>query len=231
MNIKEMHYAFKFDWNKIDSSQNRNFEVPEIDYILNAAQNLFVKLIAQPRLKNHLGFETTQRTIDDIRTVVKDNISITVTSDIAPLPTDYQHYLRAYALVTKGNCVDKRCRVLIKQHDDEFDESPFDRSNFGWRFQNALFTKDGLKFFPDGTVTKVYMNYIKKLDYIHNAEDYSISGYRNFNGTMLTGVKNCELPDQTHSEIVDIAVLLASGNLQSPDYQIRQAKLNLNQII
>ena len=36
-------------------------------------------------------------------------------------------------------------------------------------------------------------------------------------------------PEHTHKEIVDIAVLLATGEMQLPDYQIKQAKVNLNQ--
>jgi hypothetical protein len=139
-------------------------------------------------------------------------------------------YLKAYAEVTKGKCLDKRCRVLIKQHDDMFEESSFDRSNFEWRFLNALFVREGLKLYPDGILKKVYLSYIKKPDYVHAAGEYN-NGYKKLDGTVLTGYKNCELPDHTHSEIIDIAVLIASGSIQSSDYNLKQAKLNLNQII
>ncbi len=37
-------------------------------------------------------------------------------------------------------------------------------------------------------------------------------------------------PNQTHKEIVDIAVMLASSNLDMQNFQIKQAKLNLNQL-
>jgi hypothetical protein len=49
-------------------------------------------------------------------------------------------------------------------------------------------------------------------------------------GTVLVGSQDCELPEHTHREIVDIAVLITTGDLQSGDYQLKQAKLNLNQI-
>ena len=232
MTIREWHHEFKLKLNKVDSQQNFNFQIPDIDFMLNEAILLIIKLIAEPRYKNHLGFEVTQRSIDDIKSIVKNDFLITsILNNVVTLPTDYMFYLRAYALVTKGKCVDKRCRVLIKQHDDMFEESSFDKSNFEWRFQNALFTKEGLKFYPDGEINKVYLSYIKKPEYVHAAGDFSNSGYKKLDGTVLTGYKNCELPDHLHSEIIDIAVLLASGIIQSPDYNIKQAKLNLNQII
>ena len=49
---------------KIDSQKYRNLIVPEIDWKLNEAQEAFVKIIAEPRLKSQLGFEINQRTID-----------------------------------------------------------------------------------------------------------------------------------------------------------------------
>jgi hypothetical protein len=49
MTIKEMHYDFKRKFNKVDSQKNRNILVPEIDLYLNEAEEIFVKLIAEPR--------------------------------------------------------------------------------------------------------------------------------------------------------------------------------------
>ena len=48
-------------------------------------------------------------------------------------------------------------------------------------------------------------------------------------GVLLTGSQDCELPEPTHREIVDIAVLLMAMELQLPDIQMKQAKLALNQ--
>ena len=46
-----MHYDFKKKLNKIDSQQKKNLLIPEIDWTLNEAQNLYVDIIAQPRFK------------------------------------------------------------------------------------------------------------------------------------------------------------------------------------
>ena len=91
MTIEEMQYEFKRRMNKVDSERKMNFIPQEVDMLLNEAQMFFVRTGAEPRLRNHLGFETTQRTIDDIRTIVVEE-SVLLQSQSAPdsyvLPSD-----------------------------------------------------------------------------------------------------------------------------------------------
>lgn len=234
MSIKKMHYDFKMKFNKIDSQNNRNFLVPEIDWLLNEAATLFVSIIAEPRLKKQLGFETSQRTIDDIRTIVVSDDSnwINVSDNKAALPEEYWHFIKGRVKMTKGDCKDIIGRVYIRQHDDMFEESSFYNSSFEWREVNALFYNEGLKFFSDGsfTIDSVCINYIRKMKYMHNAESFRAGGYTLPSGEILTGFEDCELPEPTHGEIVDIAVLIASGNIQASSYQHMLGKLNFNQI-
>ena len=231
MTIKEMHYDFKTKLNKVDSQQNENFLIPEIDHVLNEAQSLFVKLVAEPRVKSYLGFETSQRTIDDIRTLVINGSKIAVINDTGSLPDNYLHFIKAEVEMSKGKCTGVKGRVFIRQHDDEFEESPFDKSSFEWRTINGVFYENGVKFYTDNTFTinNMLLSYIKKPRLIHNAEDFRGGSYQLLSGQILTGSVNCELPEHTHSEIVDIAVLLVTGNL-IPDYQAKLAKLNLNNL-
>lgn len=241
MTVQEMHYDFKMKLNKIDSEQYRNLRVPEIDWLLNEAQEFFIKSVAFPRVPNYLGFETSQRTIDDIRTIVvenkqleKDLINSEDRQKVFVLPTDYMFYISAKVTVSKAQCGLKEVRLLIKQHDDKFEESPFDNSSFEWGDINATFDSKGLRVYSDGTfdVENVKLNYIKEPAYIHNASDFKPEGqYKSLKtGLNLTGRQNCELPSQTHREIVDIAVMLASSNLDMQNIQIKQGKLNLNQL-
>lgn len=232
MDIKDMHYDFKKKLNKVDSQQNRNLLIPEIDWALNEAQELFVKMIAQPRLKSYLGFEMNQRNIDDIRTVVVRNNCLDITNNIATLPEDYWHYIKGQVTMTKNGCSVKSKHFKIRQHDDEFEESSFDNSNFEWRTVNGLFFEEGIQLFDDGTFVneQLCIDYIKKLDYIHNAEDFRAGGYKLPSGTLLTGSLSSILPPHTHREIVDIAVLVVTGEIQGADYQIKMNKLNLNNL-
>lgn len=237
MDIRSMHYDFKTKINKIDSQQYKNFRVPEIDWKMNEAYEIYVKSIAEPRLTNHLGFETSQRTIDDIRTIVNNNITLALgtvdtNSTTYIIPDDYLFYLSGEVIIKKEGCKEKRARLIIRQHDDRHEESSFDNSSYEWGEVNARFVGNTIKLFTNETFTivSVNLNYIRKHAYIHNAQDFLPgSTYTLPSGEILVGSQNCELPEHTHREIVDIAVLIATGELQIPDYQIKQAKLNLNQ--
>lgn len=234
MNIREMHYDFKSKFNKIDSQVNRNFLVPEIDWLLNEAEELFVKMIAEPRLKSQLGFETSQRSIDDIRSVVKPDVVLTVTGgSLLVIPNDYQFYLKCLVTLAKGSCpITSPVRVSVKQIDDEYEKSPFDNSNYNWREVAGTFNQNGIQIDLDGsfTINDAKLTYIRKRSYMHNAQDFPGGSYQHPSGSTLTGSVNCELPSQTHREIVDIAVAIASGQVQTSDYQIKMNKLQFNQI-
>lgn len=231
MTIQDMHYDFKKKLDKIDSQQNKNLLIPEIDWVLNEAQEMFVKIVAFPKKYEYLGFEIGQRTIDDIKTLVEPKYCITVVDNIATLPQDYWFYINGEVLMSKGNCIDVKGNLFIRQHNDNFEDSPFDNSSFDWRTVNGVFDKNGIKLFSnDFTITKLCIDYLKKPSYIHNAGEFSTGQYTLPSGQTLSGFQNCELPEHTHREIVDIAVLITSGELQLPDYQIKYNKLNLNQI-
>lgn len=228
-----MHYDFKTKLNKIDSQQYRNLRIPEIDWKLNEAQELFVKLVANPRLKTNLGFETSQRNIDDIRTVVVRDYCSPVVNNVVTLPPDYWHFLSAETSMDKEDCIGFKGTIRVRQHDDEFENNPFYKSSFEWREVNALFYNEGIKLFDDGTFTnkEICLNYIKSLRYIHNAADFVGGNYNLPSGVNLAGSVSCELPNSTHREIVDIAVSLASNDLQNPDLQNKLQKLNLNNLL
>lgn len=235
MTIQDMHYDFKKKLNKVDSQQYKNLQIPEIDWVLNEAQELFVKLVGKPRIKSYLGFETSQRTIDDIRTLVvkpesDPNAYITVNNNIVTLPSNYWHFIKGEVLISKGNCQNVKAKFTLQQHDDNFEKSVFDKSSFEWREVNGVFFENGIKLYDDGTFTnnEFHITYLKKLDYIHNAQNFRTGTYNLPSGEVLTGTVNCQLPDHTHREIVDLAVLITSGEIKAQDYQIKGNKLNLN---
>jgi len=129
--IRDAHYDFKFKLNKIDSENYRNLEVPQIDWILNDAYNLFVRSYASPRTRRKLqevGFEVNQRNIEDLKNLVVnsiDPISSTLLREkeyIFELPDDYMIGLSSYVTIIKDSCEDT-ARLTIRQHDDKFQES------------------------------------------------------------------------------------------------------------
>lgn len=235
MSIKAMHYDVKKKLNKVDSQQYRNLLVPEIDVALNEAQLLFVKMIAMPRLKSHLGFEKSQRNIDDIRPIVESEEKLsnqfTPTGSVVTLPEDYMFYLSSHVVAKKKNCDPVKIRVTFIQHDDYEEDNFFYNSSFEWRVVNARFDSEGIRLKNDGSfeINKFGLSYIRKPKYIHNAESFRQGGYISPSGIPLVGHENCELPDHTHGEITDIAVMILTGELKIPaDFAI--AKLKLNQL-
>ena len=65
---------------------------------------------------------------------------------------------------------------------------------------------------------------------MHNAQDFlPAQTYTLPSGNVLANRQNCELPAHTHREIVDIAVLVTSGDLSMADYTLKVNKIKLDQ--
>lgn len=236
MDIREMHYIFKFDLNKLDSNQNRDLFIPEIDVLLNRALSMYVNNIFFPRSESKgATLEETQRNLDNLRPLVVNGDELP-SLPVSPgkrvdLPDNYWHYLKATALAKKGNC-ERVLRMYTQKHDNLFEENSLYKSSFEWETLNFLFTDQGLQlYFEDFDVTEVKLSYIKTHPYIHNARDYEEGKYENLNGNILTGHQNCELPDDACRNIVDLAVFLASSSLESSGYNNNKEKLIINQTI
>ena len=231
MTIQDMHYDFKMKFNKIDSQKNRNLRIPEIDWILNEAEQIFVKLVAYPRMFTHLGFEVNQRSIEDIREIIEE-------TDLAPsdnqitFPDSYQYFLKGKCIISKGNCTEKQATFIPVQYDDEAETSNFYSSSFEWREVIGNFNKLGIKLLvKDFNVDRLKVYFIRKREYICYPLGLASDSYTLPSGTVLSANQDCELSEITHSEIVDIAVMLAAGKIQASDFQIRLNKLSVNQIL
>jgi hypothetical protein len=235
--------------NKIDSQQYRNFLIPEVDWLLNEAQELFIKMVAEPRLSFHLGFEKSQRNTDDIKMLVNEELIKPYQNAVIErigyhckyykLPENYMFFIRALVYGKTRSCENVPCVIKIKQHDDSNHISPFDRSSVVWREINGMFIKDLLELeLPDpkeeegADLEDFYLTYIRQPAYIHFAQGVEDGKGYQLNSdpkSLLTGKQDCELSPHTHREIVDIAVMLASGQLQIQD-PFKMTKLNLNQL-
>lgn len=238
MTVREMHYDFKQKLNRIDSQKDRGLYVPEIDWKLNEAQEVFVKMVAVPRYSETVGFEIGQRTIDDIKNVVieqkpADYMVATVwddTSYLVQIPDTYWFLLNLNIMATKGECTN----VLLYdskmlQHGDLGESSVFNRSSFEWRMSNYKFNKDGLRIFTDGSysIDKVGFEFLMKPSRIYNAADWESGTYIGLDGVTYTGRQDCKLSDETHKEIVDIAVLLTANDLNLPTYAYKKDKIKI----
>lgn len=233
MTVKDMHYDFKLKLNKLDSQQNKNLIIPEIDWLLNKAQEMFIELVAEPRIYAPLyGFDFNNVNLENIKTIIVRDQEIDITNNNGKLPDNYMFYIRAIAIASKGKCRNVECDVFIPKYKSSFDRSVFDTSSFEWRSVNALFSSQGIDIIAkDFEVHKLLMTYLRQPKYIHYAEGFRNKEYKLPSGKLLKGQEDCELPLITHSHIVNIAVMLASGQINSPEYQNVKENLRINKLI
>lgn len=241
MNIETMHYLFNRGLSKSNSSSNRSYRIPEIDLFLNEAQNILIQSIAQPRQRNGLGFEINQRAIDELRTIVVNQTMLQGTCSktqklseeeyYVSIPVDYLYYINSKLIASKGTCTNKILTTHVQQHDDLFGLSSFDKSNFGWRQANITFYEEGIKIHTNGDFIPSFLciNYIRKPAYMHYAQGVQGGSYVSLDGNTLTGKQDCELPIVIRNKIVDMAILIASGEAMTPDMELKIQKYKLSE--
>ena len=256
MDVTEMHYEVKLKLNKVDSQDYENLIVPEIDWYLNEAQNIFIKQRYGISNNKRQGFETTQKRIDDLRKlVVKGNILPFATSSVdlnayeACLPEDYMFHIRSRANINKEDCGQKLGVSTVQIQHDDLDtvlQDPFYSPSFEWEEIPIVFMQGG----PQGIVGSddvCPMGYVigysdgsfilndLRLDYLRIPRRISwgtgvgSSSYIYPNGQLAAFNDSCELAEHTHHEIVDIAVMIASGDLDHPNLQSKILKTQLNE--
>lgn len=220
MNISEMHIAFKFRLDKLDSLNYPEFEPEEIDLLLNQAQDRFVKQRYGINNIKRQSFEESQKRTDDLRNIVK-RITLTPnasTSDNKPngvfvtLPStvgqEMWFAVNEEANITFTDCNDsetqRRVSVRPIQHDDynKIIYDPFDKPYEYEILRLASDTYYELISADNTTINSYYLTYIKKpvrVDYTNNID--------------------CELSDHTHDEIVDEAVRIALEAIEAKRQQ------------
>jgi hypothetical protein len=269
MSIKQMHYSFKQKLNKVDSNQNTNFRVPEIDFILKEAELMYIQQRVQKNTNEVTGsFELTNKITEDLSSIiVTDTITsiTTINSELYVIdkPSDYLYYIDCKVKAVKNT----NTNILNGLFTHSIEEiNSFNKSSFEWKEINLKIRNNRIELISDGSfiVTEVYLTYIKKPIDFHNAEDfsanvtvvgsdiisyynsynrtpkgllidisnvvtdtnYSIKGYRDINNNIRFGYINCEMPNHTLDNIVDLAVLNTIGNIDN-NYEIQNNKIKL----
>lgn len=176
ISIKDMHYQFKSKLNKIDSANNINYRVPEIDWKIRIAERNFIKeRISQSNQLVKGTFEVTNKIVDDLKSiVVQERITDFITDEnnyTVELPSNYFYFIECYAECTKGEKT-KLIRCYVRNNNEEI--FVFNTSSFEWEEVNIFFQDNSIVLTTDGTFTidKVYLKYIKVPVLVHNAEDY-----------------------------------------------------------
>jgi hypothetical protein len=245
MNLNEFHYTFKLKADKVNSLQNENFEVWDIDFLLNFAQIYFLKQRAGTNNLYQSGFEKIQKRVDDLSTlVIKFPLQPVIVPaslgngiyevELSDLAYSYYQLERIEADIFKTGCGTRRVRKPEFARENNIGDilvNPFQKPSFEWYSLPYQFGKSSsgtgtsIYFYTNGdfTVTGTYPEYLKMPNNIH------FGGYTSLSG-QVTPV-NCEFPDSTHDEIVNIAVNEAARIIKDDPafFQTTQDRLTIQE--
>ena len=229
--IKNLHYGFLRRANKVDSLQDVNFYVPQIDDYLNEALSIFIKETAKE-------VEYNQNRIDDLKNLMEFNkpLAIDCKKDFctAKLPENYYRLVRIETIASKDGCIDK-IKTYPIQFDDinNFLESSEYKPSFYWRETGYEIVENDILIWTnnDFKIKDVKLTYLSKHPRLGNPEDSFEGKYTLPDGTDVKQqsllLDNADQPNI----IMDLAVLLASTDINDINFQIKQNKiLNINRI-
>lgn len=246
MTLKELRYDFLYKVNRVDSVNKENWIPAEIDWALNYAIKTFVKQRLGQNNSKQLGFEAIQKRIDDLRTlVIKSPTSqqpgLTPTSvasgmfevDLSSLSFPYMFYLRGSASIVKQGCSAKDAKLVQVQHDDVNELGTFHGPSWIWglipivfgRSDQASDSEGSIYLYTDNqfTISTVYVDYLKHPNEVNGGD------YTHIDGTVRP-LTECDLPNHTHPELVDIAVADISKIILEPEFnQLREGRLVLHE--
>jgi len=233
MTIVEQHYDFKLKIDKVDSQSREDFNVAEIDWLINEARNVAVKR------RHRLGFELNQKRVDDLSTIhikhpLQPDLALTDLGDgvyelpLASLAFDYLFFTRGEVEVIDANC-DPNPRIGLRaiQNDDlDFTlDDPFNEASklnlIPYNFGRSSAGTGRSMYIYAGTLTLG----IARLEYLKVPQKTYFGGYTYIDGS-TPAQTNSELPEHMHSEVVDIAVQIAAGIIEHPTYvQLKSQKV------
>jgi hypothetical protein len=236
MIIDQLILSFKLKLDKIDSQAYPDILDEEIRFWLDEAADRFVKQRYERNNIKRKGFEETQKRTDDLRATVRTETIASVPSviyptDVAyevPLPTAgadrYRYLLKLQVTVRANDCNDESQDTWETPHQVQQDDvnaliaDPFNTPIPS----RPLFTIEGdnLVFFTDGSfqVINARITYIRLFDKLQPGLPTSAT-------YALGTTEYAELSEDTHEEVVDIAVKMALENVEAQRYQTNMAEI------
>lgn len=242
MLIERMHYEFGLRFDQVDSQSRPDFTPLERDTFLNNAIREFIKKRFGLDPQTKVGFETDSDTITALSTlhvespqiqpaITPNDLSDGIYSvDIEDLENEPWFVTKVQVKATKEDCPIKKidCRYKpIDQLNDRFSTPSYKWKRCPFRISSSagtgkstiyLFTED------DFNISEVMVSYIKKPNVVF------IGGYDQIEGLYdaADAQVHCDLDENYHDEIVDIAVGLALRSLGDPRIQIFKSDIISN---
>lgn len=229
MDIISMHYDFDLKFDKVNSQHRQNFNRAEKDWLLNEARDVVLKQRYGLTNNYKTGFEGIQKRIDDLSSIhikypVQPYVALTYHEDENIYELPLSSLLYDYWLFTRGvvKVVDDSCNatyeasIAITQNDDlnYRKNDPFNDSNHEEVLANfgSSSTGSSIYFYPGNlTLSDAYIEYLRK------PARMNYGGYVYIDGVTYPQT-DCDLPEILHTEIVDMAVNIAAGIIENPNY-------------
>lgn len=233
MTAADMHIAVKMGLDKSEALSLPAFQAEELDFWLNDSVDRFVKTRYSGNNPFGTSFEQSQKRVDDLRTLIIEARIVPIAGDAgivdkpasfivttALFPSDYLLFLNDEVTISfnhsiLGTSTSIRTGVTECTSDSYFTKVTDPYSEHVLHLDSArplrLFSAKGIELITDGnySITYYYMRYIRKPAVIYK-----------------TGAVNCDLPEYTHREIVEMTVNKLLENIESPRYQTHTVELN-----
>lgn len=209
MTAAEMLVYFRERYN-LSSNVNFGKQDDELYLYLNAAVSRFIKTRVTGNNPRQVGFQGDQKRIDDLRTLVKkESVTLTAESEISngsnfPMPSDYYIGINCIVNITNSNKTPSDYWTQAKTVDLFTLDDYLHTGNNKPIIDNPLisyYDNKGLVIYdPDDTLAGARLMYVKE-------------------PAKISGAQDCDLPEHTHEEVVEIAIKLAIEGIESQRYQ------------
>lgn len=235
MTVLEMHNAVLLGLDKSASYQVAAFEPEDIDYWLNEAQT---ELLKQKVFGNNVRGEkygqgikrmedlsplveySTGLAYDGVLGPLKDhayhpNVATVKISDHIP---NYLYYVGSDVLINDSNAptttTPQESMLVEESVIGNLISTPYNKPVLR---QCYIYLKEGevnVIYDPFATLISIYVSYVRKPKRLNRTTDDA------------TYTTTCELPEHTHSELVNLAVSLMLENIESQRFQTQMITLN-----
>ena len=219
-----MHTDFKVSTDKVDSRNFPEFKPEEIDILINLAIERFIHQRAYGNNPRKEGLEETQKRFDDLLTLITPAIITAFTTptgtkpngQVAALPTDYWHMVQEDATITYTDCNSVVQTVVVPiipithERYNKVIRDPFNKPTEKKVIRIGQTSDVELIRGAGTTLTAYNFRYIRRPASVRYGTTYSVP----------TTDVNCDLPDHTHREIIQLARSLALGIIESKSVQV-----------
>lgn len=230
MLISEMHTEIKIGVDKTDSLNYPDLLPEEIDVFINKNIEKFISQRAYGTNPKQEGLESTQKRFDDLLTLISNsNISNFTTSSqtkpfgyIVPLPSGYWHAIEEEVNVTYLDCnnvsITARVPVYPVMHDqyNKIIRDPFNKPDKTGVVRMGLSGNIEIISSSGVVPTTYFLRYIRKPAVVKYGTTY----------TPASTDINCDLPEHTHKEIIQMVVVDILGNIE----QLRRLPVETQQL-